>query len=573
MLPHPLSSPPTITRKRGLSIPPTIMSSLRDQSIRSGPADPSKARVILTASGPRAVLREGSKEPMDTTIEDPSLVTNPDESNIFDQSSFDVKDIFPEHQAQYMMALITHFNASNAKIGKDMNTLHGETAARINKVQEETSDQIDQFEGDLASFATTAIEIRKENVSLRKENISLKDKMKLLEDRHDAALEVNEALAEDLRKVEHELILVANRVGVHTTAVKVPQDSPFRKPNLVGSFPVSPHPAKVLFGKRPAPTTPRDQTAPGSDSSSDIVPDATDPAPARSHHLLPTLSTFSGRKSEYAGWAAAAKAKICTDGHLLGSNVDKLNYLWACLAPAAYNPLLAWYDNAASANPPLGATDLLKYMDKQFISPNRRRLATSQLYNMTMKSGQSFGDFYPAFQRLVQEAGQTHDGTIFEHLLHTLNKEMHDAYTMTHPLPSTTDELVERLQEFEAAKASRGLSWRQNAGPKTAPSSTTTSKPTPASSTGQIPSGKLTYEERKNLAAKGACFRCRKTGHLISDCPLSVVAQPVHTEDAPAPKKSKHKAMKEELEALRAEVATLRPVPVDTDEEPDFLET
>jgi hypothetical protein len=30
---------------------------------------------------------------------------------------------------------------------------------------------------------------------------------------------------------------------------------------------------------------------------------------------------------------------------------------------------------------------------------------------------------------------------------------------------------------------------------------------------------KLTDEERKELSAKGACFHCRKQGHMSRDCP------------------------------------------------------
>ena len=33
--------------------------------------------------------------------------------------------------------------------------------------------------------------------------------------------------------------------------------------------------------------------------------------------------------------------------------------------------------------------------------------------------------------------------------------------------------------------------------------------------------GKLTNTERDHLRKNGGCFRCRKTGHLARDCPLT----------------------------------------------------
>jgi len=251
---------------------------------------------------------------------------------------------------------------------------------------------------------------------------------------------------------------------------------------------------------------------------------------------FPDPEQFNGERADLRRFTTQMVAKMTSNADRFPKPYNRVAYTINRLSGKAFKQVMPYIDSTYSQFPDY--TDVLELLDKAFGDPNEADTARRDLLRFK-QNNRDFNTFIAEFQRLAVESKYPKDAlpTMLEDKLslemQALLKVMPPASTEYHAFIQHLQELDRRNQKF-AASALR--TWVPNiATNPPAPlrqldRGQPTGEPMDLSQRRTIPP--LTDTERQRLRHLGACFRCRKPGHMATQCPdfpptLKPVGQPL----------------------------------------------
>lgn len=273
------------------------------------------------------------------------------------------------------------------------------------------------------------------------------------------------------------------------------------------------------------------------------VPPSEPPAPPppngpaqlkRPKPVLPDLSIFTGKRSEWPAWKDEAIGKLTTDGAAIGGPKEQFAYLRARVGGTAARTVLPFVQSARANNVDTPG-NLLTYMENVYGDANLEERASNRLNTMT-QGKEVFATFLPKFERTLAEAGGSDwtDQVKINTLKRMLNQDLRTALVYIPVHPTAYNDFVRTLQTLASRLAtlnpraptaitptttnSEAMEWE--------PSVNKVRTPTDGSS-GQKRAqwvSKNVLEERR---ATNKCLRCGSNDHFISNCKL-LPARPPH---------------------------------------------
>ena len=153
----------------------------------------------------------------------------------------------------------------------------------------------------------------------------------------------------------------------------------------------------------------------------------------------------------------------------------------------------------------------LTSLRQQFIPVNTSISAYDRLQRLSQKT--SVNAYNHEFRAIMLELPDMDSSTRMNYYMRGLKETIRPFVAMQTPADLTTAETIaERVDAVTYKPQNRNQGFQ--------------SRPSYKSPGGVVPMeldaiGKLTDTERERLRKNGGCFRCRKTGHLARDCPLT----------------------------------------------------
>ncbi len=173
------------------------------------------------------------------------------------------------------------------------------------------------------------------------------------------------------------------------------------------------------------------------------------------------------------------------------------------------------------------AQDMMQTLTKAFNDPHKKAKARAMYRNLRMGEQERFDTFISKFTTYAAQAEITDDAMLREDLFEKVTKTLRDSVRSNLHLNSTFYKLQDYIGLiFWELEAEKKRTPRTAQAPVNKPASSPSSaRPTPSRTTANTAKKdekeKPTYLDKRkaDLSAKGACFNCEQTGHMVKDCP------------------------------------------------------
>lgn len=124
----------------------------------------------------------------------------------------------------------------------------------------------------------------------------------------------------------------------------------------------------------------------------------------RPKEKLPTLRTYSRRRTKWDEWHLAALNKIRADSEAIGTEFDQFLYLHSRLEGDAAKTTRAYVEER-SVNTNGQGQELLAYLATIYSDPNKKARALQTLHTIRQRDNESFASFIPRFKTILANAG------------------------------------------------------------------------------------------------------------------------------------------------------------------------
>jgi Domain of unknown function (DUF4939)/Zinc knuckle len=245
---------------------------------------------------------------------------------------------------------------------------------------------------------------------------------------------------------------------------------------------------------------------------------------------IPDPPEFEGDRKDFSRFSSQIYTKLIINADRFLSPQSRLAYLTSRLKGPAFAQLLPYSRNGVSQLKDY--QEGLDVLERAFGDPNRVSTARKELLALR-QSNKEFGIFFAEFHRLALES-QMHEDALPTILENALSKELREQLISATNLPTSDYHAFARsLQELEnrrryytighsATQPSRRPVWNTplaptSPGPQQQGRNPVLGDPMDLSTRRSLQP--LSDAERQLLREKGACFRCRKAGHMAAQCP------------------------------------------------------
>ena len=282
-------------------------------------------------------------------------------------------------------------------------------------------------------------------------------------------------------------------------------------------------------------------------------------ATRRPKEKLPTLRTYSGRRSEWDEWHLAALNKIRADGEAIGTPFDQFLYLHLRLEGDSAKTTRAYVEER-SVNASGQGQEFLAYLATIYSDPNKKARALQTLHTIQQRDNESFASFIPRFETVLANAG----GHAFQpeqcitYLRQALNLKMRTHLVGAGQAVGTTyQEFVNHLQGIGSDLSTLSLLGSSSRAPRQpigtaamVQSDTMEWTPTPAllvnnsGTKAHASKRQATWVDARVLAyrrEKGLCIRCGNQGHLQAECKFLPARRPMQVNKAGSTTETAHK--------------------------------
>lgn len=242
--------------------------------------------------------------------------------------------------------------------------------------------------------------------------------------------------------------------------------------------------------------------------------------------ILPKLSEFDGKRSEWSQWCEQAKMKLKIDGKTIGDPENQFAYIYACLRGSAAQATLAFIQTSPLEQ--RTGFSLLEYMDNIYGDPVKQQRAIASLSTIRQKDREPFYLFLPKFESTLATAGgMSWPDTVKKAMLNkAINNEMR-SYCIGRDYSTSFRDFVTQLLTIGADIAtSKTLASNTSYGNGNHSRNRSTRvlndmdwEPTRVNTQGPQKHAKWVSEETlKYRRQNQLCLRCGNTGHRIGDC-------------------------------------------------------
>lgn len=249
--------------------------------------------------------------------------------------------------------------------------------------------------------------------------------------------------------------------------------------------------------------------------------------PSHTHsHLserFPDPDKFNGEKSDLRRFTTQMVAKMRANGDRFPEPYNRVAYTINRLSGKASDQVMPYIDDKYSRFPDY--TTVLELLEKAFGDPNKADNARRSLVSLR-QNNKDFNTFLAEFQRLAVESSYP-EAALPIMLEDKLSREMQAMLKFMPPPDMGYLAFIHHLQELDRRN-------QKFTTPVPKPWIPPVSAPTYATPR-QVDRGQLTGDpmdlntrrslqpltetERQRLKETGSCFRCRKPGHMASQCP------------------------------------------------------
>jgi hypothetical protein len=218
---------------------------------------------------------------------------------------------------------------------------------------------------------------------------------------------------------------------------------------------------------------------------------------------------FTGRKNESLEAWIFQMQQFCELAPV--PNADRINFAATFLKDQAVLWWRAYYQTQDWLHAPPNWNAFLTTLRQQFTPVNTSISAYDRLQRLSQKA--SVNAYNHEFRAIMLELPDMDPTTRMNYYMRGLKESIRPFVAMQTPADlATAESIAERVDAVTYKPTNRTSGFKPH--------------PNYRAPGGVIPMdldaiGKLTDAERDRLRKNGGCFRCRKTGHLARDCPLT----------------------------------------------------
>ena len=238
---------------------------------------------------------------------------------------------------------------------------------------------------------------------------------------------------------------------------------------------------------------------------------------------------YNGVKSHTVveNWIAAA------DSYFILTRAEP-EQIYHCLNTILTDTAAIWFRYRYRATPPqtISWPTVREEIRSYFIPPNKDRRLLDQWAELRQTT--TVADYVAKFYELGMQVPEMSRGLLLDKFLRGLKHKTRMELELKDP--KSLEEAIRLADRYDSIVFTKGANWNKKYYGESTPEYEPGGEPmlidalhtkNPKSKSPEKPSKgqpvlhKLTDEERNRLRSLGACFKCRKTGHMARECPTN----------------------------------------------------